>query len=151
MKIDAATGAFNRMSPVRERSARTGDGFQQAMTMAARRDGINSATTASDRDFRSMTPRQMHGVANALHAAGKIDATQLLMLQTAGMPIGKMGPSGEYIPLSDAEKASYGNRPVNYLQTITDAIAHLEQTGAAYDPKSGYEAWKGILLALQGS
>jgi hypothetical protein len=100
-------------------------------------------------DFTNITPAEMHDVAQKMFEAGEIDLTQLLMLQTAGMPLGKLGPNGEFQPLSDAEKAQFANTPRNYLEISQDAMAFLEQTGKASDPTSGYKLWQGIFETLQ--
>jgi hypothetical protein len=84
-----------------------------------------------------------------LYDAGKIDLSELFMLQTAGMPLGKAGPNGEFLALSEAEKASFNAQPVNYIQTFKDGIDHLEQTGYANDPKSGHARMKHVLEVLQ--
>lgn len=109
-----------------------------------------SASATTTHDYTNMTPNQMRDVAQELYKSGKVDLTQLLMLQTAGVPIGKQGANGEFIPLSESEKASYSSKPMNYVQVSKDAIQFLEQTGHASDPKSGAEQWKGILATLQG-
>jgi len=100
-------------------------------------------------DFTKMTSSKMQDVAQNLFESGKIDLTQLFMLQNVGVPLGKAGPNGELIQLSSAERASFGNTPVNYIQTTKDVMSMLEQTGNASKPESGYEQWKGILATLQ--
>lgn len=117
-----------------------------ARTMAKNDRNVQPGT----HDFANMTPNQMHDAAQDLYKSGKIDLTQLLMLQTAGVPIGRQGANGEFVPLSESEKASYSSKPMDYVQAARDAIKFLEQAGLASDPKSGAEQWKGILAALQG-
>lgn len=104
-----------------------------------------------DVDFTNVTPAEMHDVAQKMFEAGEIDLTQLLMLQTAGMPLGKLGPGGEFQPLSEAEKAQYAHTPRNYLEISRDAMGFLEQTGKTNDPTSGYRMWQGIFETLQNA
>jgi hypothetical protein len=116
--------------------------FQSALARA-------SSQNESAYDFTHMTPGRMQTVAQELHKAGKIDPVQLFELQTAGMPLGKVGPNGQFIPLSAGEKAQYTNRPVDYTRVAQDAIAFLEQSGRAASPTSTIDEWKGILKTLQ--
>jgi hypothetical protein len=109
------------------------------------------ASAAADEvlDLSNMTPNQMQGIAKDLWKSGKIDLTQLLMLQTAGMPLGRVGPQGEFIHLTEAERESFGSQPVNYPQIVQNALDYLEQSGRAADPTSGYKSWQGIQSALE--
>lgn len=118
-------------------------------TPASAQQSANEASANRAYDFTHMTPAQMQGVAQDLFKSGKIDITQLFMLQNAGVPLGKAGQNGEFIPLSADEKSRYGNTPVNYVQTAKDALAFLDQSGYGADPKSGYTEWKSILATLQ--
>lgn len=120
-----------------------------AAAIEASQISASSSESSTTGGFTNMTPNRMQGAAQDLYKSGKIDLTQLHMLQTAGVPLGRQGPHGEFIPLTASEKASYSNNPVNYVQLTKGAMAFLEQTGSASDPKSGYEQWKGILAALQ--
>lgn len=104
---------------------------------------------AGEADYTHMTPAQMKGAAQGLYDAGKIDLSELFMLQTAGMPLGKAGPHGEFLALSEADKARFSAQPMNYIQTFKDGIDHLEQTGYANDPKSGHARMKHVLEVLQ--
>lgn len=131
-------------------------GVANALTgAAASEEAVDSGASAdaneSDVDFTNITPAEMHGVAQQMYEAGEIDLTQLLMLQTAGMPLGKVGANGEYVELSEAEKAQYANTPRNYLEISRDAMAFLEQSGKASDPTSGYKLWQGIFESLQNA
>ena len=108
-----------------------------------------SAAPAEVLDLTNMTPNQMQGVAKDLWKSGKIDLTQLLMLQTAGMPLGKVGPQGEFVHLTDAERQAFGSQPVNYFEITQGAMDYLQQSGRANDPTSGYESWQGIQSALE--
>jgi hypothetical protein len=112
--------------------------------------GADGATSSHD-DYTNMTPAQMKTAAQGMYDAGKIDLTELFKLQTAGMPLGKAGPNGEFVQLTEAEKAAASAEPVNYLQTFKDGISFLEQTGYATDSKSGYAQMKHILETLQSS
>lgn len=104
--------------------------------------------TSDQYDFSSMTPATMKQVADKLYRSGKIDLDQLFKLQNMGVPLGKAGPNGEFIPLTEQERAGYENTPVNYISTTQSAIQFLEQTGYAADPKSGYAGLKNLLVTL---
>lgn len=91
----------------------------------------------------------MQDVATQLYKSGEIDLTQLFMLQNAGIPLGKIGPNGEFIQLSAAEHESYRNTPIDFIHAAKEAIAGNEHQGRASDPKSGYGSWKDILAVLQ--
>jgi hypothetical protein len=100
-------------------------------------------------DFSDMTPREMHDTATKLFRAGEVDLTQLFMLQNMGVPLGRQGASGEFVPLSAAERDTFRDQPYDYLAGARDAISYIEQSGRASDPKSGYQSWQGILNVLQ--
>lgn len=110
-----------------------------------------SPANASPADYTRMTPSEMSRVAQGLYDGGKIDIIELFVLQNAGMPLGKAGPNGEFVPLTDAERAAASAKPVDYIKTFTEGIRFLEQTGYAMDPESGYESMKHILATLQQS
>lgn len=107
-----------------------------------------SGRGVSTYDFTSMTRNQMVGLSRQLQDAGALDLTQAGMLQMAG-PLGKVGPNGEFVPFTAAEREAVGNQPMNYIQTAQDAIAGIESRGEATNPKSGYADWKQILAVLQ--
>ncbi|MBI1202893.1 MAG: hypothetical protein GC182_10310 [Rhodopseudomonas sp.] len=96
-----------------------------------------------------MTPNQMKSVAATLAGSGKLDLNQLLELQTVGMPLGKVGPDGQFMPLTDAERTQFANTPVNYIEKLQGAVDYLKQTGGAANSKSGYADWTGLLTTLQ--
>lgn len=129
----------------------TGDGGASAAQASSSASSLSTSSPLTERDYTHMTPREMNDIAQELYDSGKIDLTQLLMLQTAGMPLGKQGPNGEFIPLSTTERSGYQNTPVNYLQISQDAINSIQKSGGAADPKSGYTQWTGILAALRQS
>jgi hypothetical protein len=110
----------------------------------------NAASGVTTYDFSQMSRSQMQGVAQGLYKSGQIDLTQLFMLQQAG-PVGKVGPNGEFVPFTAAERADIDGRPVNYLDIVQGAIAGIESRGEATDPKSGYNDWKHILATLRAN
>jgi hypothetical protein len=99
-------------------------------------------------DFSSMTQNDMQGVAQHLYETGEIDLTQMGMLQLAG-PLGKCGPSGEFIPFTSGERAQIANTPTNYIKLVQGAVEGIESRGGAADPKSGYADWKHILSVIE--
>lgn len=111
-------------------------------------DDDPSTDAVKNYDFKSMTPKQMRGLADQLWREGKIDLTENLMLQRMGIPLGKLGSNGEFIPLSGVELADYENKPINYIDVGGDAMKFLEQSGKADNPQYGYDRWKNILSVL---
>jgi hypothetical protein len=124
-----------------------GAGDTTKSSLDARGKAASGVTTY---DFSQMSRSQMQGVAQGLYKSGQIDLTQLFMLQQAG-PIGKVGPNGEFVPFTAAERADIDSRPVNYLDLVQGAIAGIESQGGATDPKSGYNDWKHILATLRAN
>lgn len=133
----AATTATSSTSSLHNAS------FQDTLALAT--SSANDATY----DFSHMTPNRMRTIAQDLHKAGKIDPVQLFELQNAGVPLGRVGANGQFIPLTDAQRAQYADTQVNYLQIAQDAITFQEQSGMACDTKSTINEWKGILATLQ--
>lgn len=109
-----------------------------------------TATGTTTYDFTHMSRNEMKDAASALYASGQIDSKQLLMLQMAG-PLGKVGPNGEFVPFTDAERAQIDSQPVNYLDLVQGALAGIESRGQTADPTSGYSDWQQILAALQSN
>jgi hypothetical protein len=139
----AAVAASKRSAGASAEPASTGGVDTVTLSQAA------AGRYAGEADYTRMTPAQMKDAAQGLYDAGKIDLSELFMLQTAGMPLGKAGPNGEFLALSAAEKARFNAQPVNYIQTFKDGIDHLEQTGYANDPTSGHARMKHLLEVLQ--
>ena len=128
-------------------SSPTGAGDAKNSPSAARDNAAGGVTTY---DFSQMSRSQMQGVAQNLYQSGQIDLSQLFKLQHAG-PIGKVGPNGELVPFTAAERAEIDSRPVNYQDLVQGAIAGIESRGGASDPKSGYNDWKHILAVLNAN
>jgi hypothetical protein len=101
-------------------------------------------------DFTNMTPNQMQAASQALAASGKISSTDAIRMQLFGMPLGKL-VDGKFQPLTQAERDSYANTPVNYMQLFQSNMAFLQQNGMASDPKAGYASDQAILSAMQGA
>jgi hypothetical protein len=129
-------------------------GVQPLQTSSAKTTTAAATTSTkqqSTADVTSMTSAEMQQHAQSLFDQGKIDLTELFMLQNAGIPIGKQGANGEFIPYSQEERDQFRHTPMNYIQTAQDAIKQLEQSGYANDPVSGYQRWQHILTTLQQS
>lgn len=109
----------------------------------------SSGATIRTNDFTSMTAHQMKSVAKGLFDTGKIGLTQLFQLENAGLPLGKAGPNGEFVPYSPDERESFRNTPMNYMDIIKDVLAGIEGQGKAADLTSGYQNWKDLLGVLQ--
>ena len=108
-----------------------------------------ASTESSGVDFSNMTRNEMKKVAQHLWEEGKIDLTQLGMIQMAG-PLGKAGPNGEFIPFTETERAQIDNMPIDYPKIVKGAMAFIENRHEELDPKSGYANWKQILSVLEG-
>lgn len=151
MRIQSGTDSISALLAARQSSASAGakSSEQQGATTAV--TGDIAATTPGEEspDFTQMTPREMKDYARQLWEAGEIDLTQLFMLQTAGMPLGRVGDNGELIPLTNDETNAFQSQPVNYFQVANDAMEYIEYTGKQHDPTSGYANWKGIVAALK--
>jgi len=144
MQIQGATLPKALLSPYSPSSSE----FASAAQAATSPEPARSAP-AEVLDLTNMTPNQMQGIAKDLWKSGKIDLTQLLMLQTAGMPLGKVGPNGEFVQLTEADREAFGSQPVNYFKITQGAMDYLQQSGRANDPTSGYKNWQGIQAALE--
>lgn len=101
-------------------------------------------------DFTNMTPNQMKSAAQALAASGKINSTDAIRMQLMGMPLGTM-VDGKFQPLTAAQRDSFANTPVNYMQLVQGNMTFLQQNGMASDPKSGYASDQDILSAMQSA
>ena len=79
-------------------------------------DSVTSSrsSNAQRTDFTHMTGNQMQSAATELYEAGTIDLTQLSMLHMAG-PLGKVGPNGEFVLFTPAERDNIRNQSVDYL------------------------------------
>ena len=149
MNISSAVRSYFPPGASHGVSASSSAGAGDAMASSSD-TGANAASGVTTSDFSHMSRSQMQGVAQSLYKSGQIDLTQLGMLQLAG-PIGKVGPNGEFVPFTAAERADIDSRPVNYLNLAQGAIAGIESRGQATDPKSGYSDWKHILATLRAN
>ena len=108
-----------------------------------------ASTESSGVDFSNMTRHEMKKAAQHLWEEGKIDLTQLGMIQMAG-PLGKAGPNGEFIPFTETERAQIDNMPIDYPKIVKGAMAFIENRHEELDPKSGYSSWQKILSVMEG-
>jgi hypothetical protein len=107
-----------------------------------------SANSIGTYDFTNMTPDQMNSAVQTLYNSGKITSSQGIMMKLMGMPLGNL-EDGKFVPLTAAQKESYGNTPVNYMQIVQSNMQALQQSGEANDPKSMYADDQAILNAMQ--
>ncbi len=119
-----------------------------SITSAANASTTAAANSIGTYDFTDMTPNQMESAAQALAKSGKIDSTRAIRMQMIAMPLGTM-VNGTFQPLTAAQRESYGNTPVNYVQVFRSNMAFLQQNGEAGDPKSGYADDQAILAVMQ--
>jgi hypothetical protein len=151
----SGVGSYNTSSISGDRSwskASPADILADVRKLTEGEDG--AAGGVKNYDFTSMTPKEMRGLADQLWRDGKIDLTQNFMLQRMGIPLGKLGSNGEFIPLTVDELADYENKPINYFEVGGQAMEFLTQTGKSKDPQYGYQNWEQILNVLnelQGS
>lgn len=101
-------------------------------------------------DFTQMTSKEMQAAATQMWKDGEIDLTQLLILQNAGIPLGKVGDNGEFIPLSESEKDVFRQQPLNFLEILQNGVKSAEAWGGASNPQSGYSTWKDLFQTLSG-
>jgi hypothetical protein len=151
MRIQGGNDSIFALLAARQSSSAAGakSTEQAAAASSATREIDVAAPEEDSPDFTQMTPKEMKDFAKQLFDKGEIDLTQLFMLQTAGMPLGKVGANGEFVPLSNDETNAFQNKPVNYFSTAQEAMKFIEQSGKASDPTSGYANWKGIVDALK--
>ena len=147
MKIGDGANVVHALIAARQQATTSPVKIQTSPSAASSTSAETSSV--STYDFTNMTPRQMHEAATRLYKSGEIDLTQLFRLQQAGVPLGKTGPDGGFVPLSSAERDGYRDAPANFMQIARDALTHIEQTGRASEPTSGYQSWKDILAVLQ--
>ena len=158
MSISSVTSAIkNAYVPVRSQTISKTLSAEQVKTsddvvdlsQVAQSVGSASFKGREKFDFTEMTPKQMKGIANEMFKQGKIDLDQLFQLETAGIPLGKQGPHGEFVQLTPAEREGFMSQPLNYIQNTADRISFLDQSGYANDPKSGYDMLKNLLGKLK--
>lgn len=102
-------------------------------------------------DFRHLEPREMKRVAKEMWRQGKIDLDQLFDLENMGMPLGKEGPHGQFVPLTADEKATYEATPFDYIAGIESHLEFLRQNSMENNPLSGFARWRGLLDVLRNS
>ena len=107
-----------------------------------------SANSVGTYDFTNMTPDQMQTAVQGMVSSGKLTSSQGIMLKLMGMPLGNL-EDGKFVPLTAAQKESYGNTPVNYMQIVQSNMSALQQSGEAGDPKSMFADDQAMLSAMQ--
>jgi hypothetical protein len=117
-------------------------GVQPADTGTATDDG------APTYDFTNLTPLEVAKVAAELFRSGKISALEQFRLDETGVSFSRVDADGTTRETT-AERTAYFNKPINYIQTLKDEIAFLEQDNQAADPKFGYADLKHILTTLE--
>ena len=149
MRIDSSTQSYSAFS-TQKKSASAGsafadslDDFDQPVGEDASGEGEGEAY-----DFSHMTPSEMRDVTGDLYDSGDLDLTQVLQLQLSGRPLGKIGPDGTLLPLSDAESSAYDSTSQDFIGIANNALGEIESQGRASDPASGYQSWQSILSVL---
>jgi hypothetical protein len=151
-----ATFASASVKPATAHQANSAD----AAGAPANSSAASAATTGqtvsgvSTYDFTNLTPNQLQSVTSGLVKSGKLSEQQALQLSFVSATLGNLGPNGQFLQLSGAKSAAYSNQPVNYIQTINNQLAYLQQSGEASNPEYGYAALQTLgatLQALQGT
>jgi hypothetical protein len=145
MQVTSNT-SYGALAPLKAQAQSTANNTSTSSSTSA------STTTSADSigtyDFTDMTPNQMKSAVQALANSGKIDSTQAIRMQMMGMPLGTL-VDGKFQPLTPAQRQSFANTPVNYIQLFQGNMAFLQQQGLVNDPKSGYHDDQTILAAMQ--
>jgi hypothetical protein len=151
MRIQGGNDSIFALVAARQSTSAAGSKASDQTGATTSATGEIAVTTPEEEspDFSQMTPREMKDFAKQLFDAGEIDLTQLFMLQTAGMPLGRLGDNGELIPLTNDETNAFQSQPIDYFQVAKDSMKYIESTGKEHDPTSGYANWKGIVEALK--
>jgi hypothetical protein len=100
-------------------------------------------------DFTNITPAQLDSDTEKLVQSGQLSLGQAALLRISSEPLGLVGPQGQFVPFTAAQKATLDNTPINALQMVEKQVSWLQQSGQANDPGSNYKAWTGILSTLQ--
>jgi hypothetical protein len=79
----------------------------------------------------------------------QLSLKQAALLRISSEPLGLVGPQGQFVPFTAAQKATLDNTPINALQIVKNQISELQQTGEANNPDFDYKDWTGILSTLQ--
>jgi hypothetical protein len=108
-----------------------------------------SGSGVTNYDFTNITPAQLSSVTQKLVQSGQLSLGQEALLQLSSEPLGLVGPQGQFVPFTAAQKATLDNTPINAIQIAKDQISELQQTGEANDPEFAYKDWTGILSTLQ--
>jgi hypothetical protein len=121
---------------------------------AAANSAAGAAPTASgsgvtNYDFTNITPAQLGSDTQKLVQSGQLSLSQAALLRISSEPLALVGPQGQIVPFTAAQKATLDNTPINALQMVNNQISALQQTGEANNPASNYKEWTGILSTLQ--
>ena len=108
-----------------------------------------SGSGVANYDFTNITPAQLDSDTQRLVQTGQLSLKQAALLRIGSEPLALMGPQGQIVPFTAAQKATLDNTPINALQMVNNQISALQQTGEANNPASNYKDWTGILSTLQ--
>jgi len=108
-----------------------------------------SGSGVTNYDFTNITPAQLDSDTQKLVQSGQLTLGQAALLQISSEPLGLVGPQGQFVPFTAAQKATLDNTPINALQMVQNQVSELQQTGETNDPGSNYKEWTGILSTLQ--
>ncbi|MCL1074639.1 hypothetical protein [Shewanella dokdonensis] len=124
-------------------AANFADILQGQKKMAADKNmSVDNSSQANWRnvDFTNLTPKQMRTISADMRKSGAIDFDAMTSLQMIG-PLGKVGPNGEFVPFTSAEREQIDNTPINYSAAVSQQRANIERMGRTLDPTSGYAMW----------
>ncbi len=149
MRIDGSTPSYSAFS-TQKKGATSGSAFADSLDDFDQPIGEDTSgeEEGGSYDFSHMTPAEMRDVTGDLYDSGDLDLTQVLQLQLSGRPLGKIGPDGTLLPLSDAESSAYDSTSQDFIGIANNALDQIESQGRASDPTSGYQSWQSILSVL---
>jgi hypothetical protein len=99
-------------------------------------------------DFSHATPQQMQAAAAQLFSSGRINLTELGLLQQIGLPPARLDADGARLPPDAAERAQQQATPLDYHAAVADRIAQLQQADTV---APSYGNWLHLQSVLQGS
>lgn len=149
MRIDGSTPSYSAFS-TQKKSAAGGSAFAASLDDLDQPIGEDTSgeEEGGSYDFSHMTPSEMRDLSGDLYDSGDLDLTQVLQLQLSGRPLGKIGPDGALLPLSNAESSAYDSTSQDFIGIANNALDQIESQGRAEDPTSGYQSWQSILSVL---
>lgn len=131
-----------QLQPAGRAVAESGAGRIASLMDTDRRD------TSRGIDFTQATPQQMQAAAAQLFSSGRINLTELGLLQQLGLPPTATDETGARLAPDEAARAQHMTTPQDFRAAIADRIAAVQQ-GGKLTPT--YGNWLHLQSVLQGS